>query len=176
MEGADEKPDEPDNEKNDRLDARGHVPHLPHPPRPPRPPHMQALPDHGQTMVRATDVVRYASGVSEATAARRVRRIAQTHAVDMALVGRVRYCDQETAARVTELCTRPCLAGAIGARFEVVADAYAACRGNHIAGETDMADELRELDARLTSVEWLLERALTTRAAAHEKKIGYMRA
>ena len=128
------------------------------------------------TMVRATDVVRCSSGVSEATAARRVRRMVQAHAVDMPLVGRVRYCDPETAARVAELCPRPSLAGAIGARFEVVADAYAACRANHIAGETDVCDEIRELEARLTRVECLVELVLTARAAAHEKKTGYMRA
>ena len=152
MHGPDE-PDRPD--KHDKPD------------RPDRP---------EPTLVRATDVVRCASGVSEATAARRVRRMVQAHAVDMPLVGRVRYCDPETAARVAELCPRPGLAGAIGARFEVVADAYAACRDNHIAGETDVCDEIRELEARLTRVECLVELVLTARAAAHEKKTGYLRA
>jgi hypothetical protein len=133
-------------------------------------------PERPEPMVRATDVVRCASGVSEATAARRVRRMVQAHAVDMPLVGRVRYCDPETAARVADLCPRPGLASAIGARFEVVADAYAACRAIHIAGETDVCEEIRALESRLTRVECLVELALNARAAAHGKKTGYMRA
>jgi len=144
--------------------------------RPDEPTELDERKDREEPMVRATDVVRCASGVSEATAARRVRRMVQAHAVDMPLVGRVRYCDPETAARVADLCPRPGLASAIGARFEVVADAYAACRANHIAGETDVCDEIRELEARLTRVECLVELALNARAAAHGKKTGYLRA
>lgn len=119
-------------------------------------------------MIRATDVVRYASGVSEATAARRVRRLAR--ALEMPIVGRARYCDAETAARLAGLCPRLCLSRAISARFEVVADAYAECRSDHIERESEARAALLELGARLTRLEALVELLLA--AVAGAKKIG----
>ena len=119
-------------------------------------------------MIRATDVVRYASGASEATAARRVRRLARS--LDMPLVGRARYCDEETAARLAGLCPRLCLSRAISARFEVVADAYAECRHDHIAGESEALASILDLGARLTRLEALVE--LVFAAVAGAKKIG----
>ena len=116
-------------------------------------------------MYRATDVVRYASGVSEATAARRVRRIARARALEMPLVGGARYCDAETAARLAGMCPRLCLARAISARFEVVADAFAQCRREYIAGESEAADAIRELGQRLTRLETLVELVLAAVAA-----------
>ena len=119
-------------------------------------------------MIRATDVVRYASGASEATAARRVRRLAG--ALEMPLVGRARYCDAETAARLAGLCPRLCLSRAISARFEVVADAYAECRHDHIAGEGEALAAILDLGARLTRLEELVE--LVFAAVGGAKKIG----
>jgi hypothetical protein len=119
-------------------------------------------------MIRATDVVRYASGVSEATAARRVRRLARS--IEMPLVGRARYCDEETAGRLAGLCPRLCLTRAISARFAVVADAYAVCRSEHLAGETEALASIRDLAARLARLEALVELVLA--AVAGAKKIG----
>jgi hypothetical protein len=119
-------------------------------------------------MIRATDVVRYASGASEATAARRVRRLARL--LEMPLVGRARYCDAETAARLAGLCPRLCLSRAISARFEVVADAYAECRHDYIAGESEALASILDLGARLTRLEALVE--LVFAAVAGAKKIG----
>ncbi len=120
------------------------------------------------TMFRATDVVRYASGVSEATAARRVRRLAR--ALEMPTVGRARYCDAETAARLAGLCPRLCLSRAISARFEVVADAYADCRRDHIASESEALAAILDLGARLTHLEALVEPIFA--AVSGAKKIG----
>jgi hypothetical protein len=108
-------------------------------------------------MFRATDVVRYASGVSEATAARRVRRIARARALEMPLVGGARYCDADTAARLVGMCPRLCLSRAISARFEVVADAFAQCRHEHLEGEGETAYAVLELGARLARLEALVE-------------------
>lgn len=108
-------------------------------------------------MFRATDVVRYASGVSEATAARRVRRIARARALEMPLVGGARYCDADTAARLVGMCPRLCLSRAISARFEVVADAFAQCRHEHLEGEGETAYAVLELGARLARLETLVE-------------------
>jgi hypothetical protein len=55
----------------------------------------------------------------------------------------------------------------VAARFDVVADAYAACRSAHLARETHASIELDELSARVARLERLVELALSGR-----KKIG----